>query len=69
MIKISLFSSLCGLPSRDVTIAVLQYLGKWYEVRRYYPVFFEFSLKCGVAQYALKENDYIEVSNTGTERL
>ena len=46
-----------------------QYLGKWYEIRRYYPIFFELGLKCGVAEYALKDDGNIEVKNTGTNRL
>ena len=57
------------LFDNSTTNLIPQYTGKWYEVLRYHPIIFEFGLKCGTAEYAIKENGNIEVKNTGTPRL
>ncbi|XP_013385924.1 apolipoprotein D [Lingula anatina] len=57
----------CPAPPVKQNFDVDQYVGVWYEYQRYFAVF-EFGLKCGRAEYTLKDDGHILVNNTGTKK-
>lgn len=40
-----------------------KYLGKWYEVERYF-AWFEFGGRCVIANYSMGEDDSVKIVNT-----
>uniref|UniRef100_A0AAR5PWC5 Apolipoprotein D n=1 Tax=Dendroctonus ponderosae TaxID=77166 RepID=A0AAR5PWC5_DENPD len=61
------FSSLTGWEISE-DFETFQYMGKWYELERYFAVF-EFGGECVTATYTLNENETITVMNTQTSAI
>jgi len=55
----------CPKPAVKADFQTDQYLGSWYEVESYFPIFFQIGTKCVKATYSQNDDGSIRVQNQG----
>lgn len=59
----------CPTPPVKAGFNLKKYTGIWYEIERYWPIFFELGVSCGRANYTLKDDGHVRVQNMGYRKF